>query len=129
MSGTHPLDHPIWSALTTTQQHLAEGGALARRYPPEITPFADMADMSGEGFAALGDLMTGPEIAVLFTPEIVTPPAGFDVLLAKPGEQMIGASGSRNIRCRAGDTRRCRRGRDDGADRVDQAGTVQRAHA
>ena len=90
MCGTHPLDHPIWSALTTTQQHLAEGGALARRYPPEITPFADMADMSGDGFAALGDLMSGPEIAVLFTPEIVTPPAGFDVLLAKPAEQMIG---------------------------------------
>lgn len=87
---THPLDHPIWSALTTTQQHLAEGGARARRYPPEITPFADMADMSGESFAALGELMSGPEIAVLFTPEAVTPPAGFDVLLAKPAEQMTG---------------------------------------
>ena len=28
-----PLDRPIWTALTTRQQALAEGGALARRYP------------------------------------------------------------------------------------------------
>ena len=28
----HPLDRPIWSALTTRQQALAEGGALALRY-------------------------------------------------------------------------------------------------
>ena len=66
---THPLDHPIWSALTTRQQVLAEGGALARRFPVAITPFADMADMSDESFAALGALLSGPEIAVLFTPD------------------------------------------------------------
>ena len=36
----HPLDYPIWTALTTTQQALAEGDARARRYPTEITPFA-----------------------------------------------------------------------------------------
>jgi predicted GNAT family acetyltransferase len=87
---THPLDRPIWSALTTRQQHFAEGGALARRYPPDVTPFADMADMSPRSFAALAALMLGPEIAVLFTPDAVTPPAEFNVLLAKPGEQMIG---------------------------------------
>ena len=46
--------------------------------------------MSPENFAALGELMSGAEIAVLFTPEIVTAPAEFNVLLAKPGEQMAG---------------------------------------
>ena len=54
----HPLDYPIWTALTTTQQALAEGDGRARRYPTEITPFAAMADMSGESFAALGALMS-----------------------------------------------------------------------
>jgi hypothetical protein len=39
-TSAHPLDHPIWSALTTRQQALAEGGALARRYPFAIAPFA-----------------------------------------------------------------------------------------
>lgn len=87
---THPLDHPIWSALTTRQQDLAQGGAQARRYPPDVTPFADMADNSPKSFAALGELMSGPEIAVLFTPDVVTAPAAFNVLLAKPGEQLTG---------------------------------------
>ena len=87
---THPLDHPIWTALTTRHQALAEGGALARRYPIAITPFADMAEISPRGFAALGVMMLGPEIAVLFTPEPVSAPAEFKVLLAETGEQMIG---------------------------------------
>jgi ribosomal protein S18 acetylase RimI-like enzyme len=86
----HPLDHPIWNALTTRQQGLAEGGALARRYPPAIAPFAAMADPSPQSFAALGALMSGSEIAVLFTPDPVTAPADFKVLLAETGEQMIG---------------------------------------
>ena len=45
---SHPLDHPIWTALTTTQQALAEGDARARRYPTAIAPFAAMPDMSAE---------------------------------------------------------------------------------
>ncbi|WP_426434251.1 GNAT family N-acetyltransferase [Bradyrhizobium genosp. P] len=89
-SSSHPLDHPIWSALTTRQRALAEGGAAARRFPVEIAPFADMVDMSENSFAALGDLLSGPEIAVLFTPEAVTAPPAFKVLLAETGEQMIG---------------------------------------
>ena len=86
----HPLDQPIWTALTTRQQALAEGGALARRFPLAIGPFADMVDMSPESFAALGALMSGSEIAVLFTSDAVTAPDEFTVRLADTGEQMIG---------------------------------------
>lgn len=85
-----PLDHPIWTALTTTQQALAEGDARARRYPTHLTPFAAMPDMSAESFAALGALMAEPDIAVLFTPDAVDPPPAFKILLAETGEQMIG---------------------------------------
>ena len=93
----HPLDRPIWSALTTRQRELAEGGALARRYPTAITPFADMADMSAESFAALGELMSESEIAVLFTPDPVTAPEEFKIVLAEMGEQMIGTPAQRAI--------------------------------
>jgi len=89
-SSMHLLDHPIWTALTTRQQGLAEGGALARRYPPDIGPFAAMADTSLQSFAALGALMSGSDYVVLFTPDPVDPPAEFKILLAKTGEQMIG---------------------------------------
>jgi len=95
---THPLDHPIWSALTTRQQALAEGGSLARRYPSAIAPFAAMADMSPQSFAALGALMSRSEVAVLFTPDPVTPPAEFKILLAETGEQMIGMPAESSIR-------------------------------
>ena len=87
---SHPLDYPIWTALTTTQQALAEGDARARRFLTEITPFAATADMSSESFAALGALMSPPDIAVLFTPDPVNPPAEFKIVLADTGEQLIG---------------------------------------
>jgi predicted GNAT family acetyltransferase len=86
----HPLDYPIWTALTTRQQALAEGGAHARRYPIVMTPFAAMADLSPQSFAALGELMSPSGQAALFTPEPVIPPAAFKVVLAKTGEQMVG---------------------------------------
>src|SRR5665213_1003767 len=97
----HPLDHPIWTALTTRQQALAEGGALARRYPPDIAPFAATADASPQSFAALGELMSPSDHSVLYTPDPVEIPAAFKILLAATGEQMIGtpkeASGSADI--------------------------------
>jgi len=86
----HPLDHPIWTALTTRQAPLAEGGARARRYPPDIAPFGDMVDTSPESFAALGALMSPSDHVVLFTPEPVTAPVAFKTLLARTGEQMVG---------------------------------------
>jgi predicted GNAT family acetyltransferase len=98
-SGTllHPLDHPIWSALTTRQHALAEGGALARRYPSAIAPFAAIVDMSPQSFAALSALMSRSEVAVLFTPDPVTPPAEFKILLAETAEQMIGMSAESSL--------------------------------
>lgn len=92
------LDRPIWSALTTSQRHLAEGGPQALRYPVDMTPFADMVDMSPASFAALGDLMSGSQIAALFTPEPVDVPAGFKVVLAESGEQMIGSPADSPLR-------------------------------
>jgi hypothetical protein len=87
---SHPLDQPIWSALTTRQRSLAEGGGQVRRYPPAMTPFADMVDMSADSFAALAALMRDREITALVTPDAVAAPAGFKVVLAAPMEQMVG---------------------------------------
>ncbi|OKO76335.1 acyltransferase [Bradyrhizobium sp. NAS80.1] len=92
------LDCPIWSALTTRQKHLAEGGRQALRYPVAMTPFADMADMSAASFVALGDLLSGSQVAALFTPEPVDVPAGFKVVIAGPCEQMIGSPADSPLR-------------------------------
>ena len=87
----HPLDHPIWSALTTRQRAIAEGGALARRFPLAIAPFAATADASAESFAALRALASSSDRIVLFTPDPVASPDGFEVRAARPAQQMIGA--------------------------------------
>lgn len=92
------LDRPIWSALTTSHKHLAEGGPRALRYPVDMTPFADMVDMSAASFAALGDLMSSSQVAALFTPEPVDVPSGFQVVLAEIGEQMIGSPADSPLR-------------------------------
>ena len=86
----HPLDYPVWFALTSRQSALAQGGARARRYPPDIAPFAAMVDVSPQSFAALGALLSRSDHAVLFTPDPVNPPAEFKILFAATGEQMIG---------------------------------------
>jgi ribosomal protein S18 acetylase RimI-like enzyme len=90
VSGQHPLDHPIWTALTTRQASLAEGGNRARRFPPAIGPFAALKDSSPESFDELHALMAPTESAVLFTPDPITPPESFVVHMARMGTQMIG---------------------------------------
>lgn len=92
------LDRPIWSALTTSQKHLAEGGPRALRYPVDMTPFADMIDMSEESFAALGDVVAPSQVAALFTTEPVDVPANFKVVLLETGEQMIGSPADSPLR-------------------------------
>jgi ribosomal protein S18 acetylase RimI-like enzyme len=94
----HPLDHPIWTALTTRQVSLAEINGPARRYPAAIAPFAAAADESAQSWAALHALIGAGEPAVLFTPDPVTPPSAlFDIVMAATGEQMIGTPAETNI--------------------------------
>jgi predicted GNAT family acetyltransferase len=88
---SHPLDYPIWTALTTRQMPLAEISGPARRYPATIAPFAAVADETPASWAALHALMGPDQPAVMFTPDPVAPPAAlFDVVMAATGEQMIG---------------------------------------
>jgi predicted GNAT family acetyltransferase len=54
--GIHALDNPIWTALTTSQAHFAEGHGLARRFQAEIGPLAGFAEPTREAYLALGKL-------------------------------------------------------------------------
>lgn len=38
------LENPIWTALTGAQSHLADSAGVALRYPPDIAPFAAVAE-------------------------------------------------------------------------------------
>lgn len=56
----HPLDRPVWSALTGRQAGLALGDARAWRFDPAYGLFAAAADASPESTAALGALNISP---------------------------------------------------------------------
>ena len=85
----HPLDRPVWSALTTRQRDLAIGDGLARRFDPEIGPFAAVAVDDDEHLAALGDepAERGP-VAMLQRGEIPRPP-GTRMVLEADGVQLL----------------------------------------
>ena len=71
----HPLDRPIWSALTSVHAGHARGDARARRYPAEIVPFAATRDDEAESLAALLPLVpAGDGVRMLQAEPIALPP-------------------------------------------------------
>jgi len=76
MSDTpHPLDRPVWTALTGRQTGFAAGDARALRYRPEINLLAAAADDSPEALAALAALVpVGGKIATVEGAETAVPP-------------------------------------------------------
>jgi predicted GNAT family acetyltransferase len=83
------LDDPAWAALTTGNRAVAQGSPLAWRYPPEIAPFAAIADRTAASFAALATLVpTGDRIA-LATVDPVVPPSDFVIAMQLPVLQMV----------------------------------------
>lgn len=72
---SHPLDRPIWTALTGQQSGFAAGDAHALRYRPEINILAAAADDSPEALAALAALVPpGGRIATIETVAAPVPP-------------------------------------------------------
>jgi predicted GNAT family acetyltransferase len=77
---THPLDRPIWSALTTRQADIAERVGSAVRLKPDYGVFAAAADASEQSRIALNYLDQGPEGLWLVEVDEVAPPPGLLVV-------------------------------------------------
>ncbi|MFI5493789.1 GNAT family N-acetyltransferase [Actinoplanes sp. NPDC051859] len=87
----HPLDNPVWAALTGPQQRLAERRGRAARYAPDISPFGGLDDPADpEAWLDLGELLGPGGGALVAGPQLTVPP-GFDLRLGVPGIQLIGA--------------------------------------
>ena len=87
---THPLDRPIWSALTTRQANIAERVGDAVRLQPGYGVFAAAADASERSRIALNYLDVGPEGLWCVEREPVEPPPGMLVLHhSAPCVQMV----------------------------------------
>jgi ribosomal protein S18 acetylase RimI-like enzyme len=82
-----PLDHPIWSALTTRQKPISIGNDRARRFPAAVAPFADVGGMAD--LPELAVLVPAGDFVVLFTAEPVEAPHGLTVADTSSGDQMV----------------------------------------
>ncbi len=80
------LDNPVWWASTGADRTHTVGGELARRFPPEMSPFAAVADPSDPAaWAELRALAASAPVAVI-APEA---PADWVELRALPLDQMV----------------------------------------
>jgi ribosomal protein S18 acetylase RimI-like enzyme len=85
----HPLDNPIWSALTTQHARLAVGNASVLRYPIEFAMFVAMATPDHRSFEALQPILPVGEEVAMFSRAPLAPPREFDVTLRRDILQMI----------------------------------------
>lgn len=88
----HPLDSPIWAALSTRQAHLCGADALARRFDEAIGPFAAAANASAVAVTALANLALADDDMSLLERAPPAPPPGVTLKLSAAGVQMIAAS-------------------------------------
>lgn len=85
----HLLDNAAWESLAGAHAHLAEGGDLARRYRPSVSPIMAVRDLRADGvWDAVAELV-GPDKDVPLTSLDVDLPPGWSVGMAVDGVQMI----------------------------------------
>jgi len=86
---SHPLNNPIWHALTTSQSKFAETSHLARRFPVEVTALAGLLEPTRENYDSLASIMGVGQTAALFLQSPPTPPAGWTINETSPLLQMV----------------------------------------
>ena len=84
----HPLDRPVWSALTGLQSHLSEGGPLARRFRPDVNIFACVGEDTPEALAAMTELVGEDERILLMQKPEPRWDSGLKPILEDPAFQM-----------------------------------------
>jgi ribosomal protein S18 acetylase RimI-like enzyme len=88
----HPLDNPLWAALTGPQAHLAERRGWAARFPVDVSPFAAIED-AGHAETAWAHLaaLAGPGGVAVVPGAPTQAPPGWEPVGAIPGVQMDGS--------------------------------------
>lgn len=89
----HPLDNPIWQALTTSQAHFARIGQSARRFPNEVTSLGGFPEPTQECYDSLATILDDVKATGVFYESPQQPPAGWEVLGGAPLFQMVYQNG------------------------------------
>jgi len=85
----HPLDNPIWHALTTRQSSVAEVCGKAVRFIPDVSPLGGLEDPSEGSFASLGTLLQSGTKVGLFLHELPKLSVGWEIASSGDLLQMI----------------------------------------
>lgn len=89
MTDTHPLDNPVFAALTGEQARFAVRRGDAVRYRPDVSPFCALAGQpSAADWEDAAQLTPPGEVALFIGPGAV-PPAGWDVIATREGVQLV----------------------------------------
>lgn len=83
------LDNPIWHALTTVHQSMAQVAGIARRYPSKISPLVGLLHPTPAAFSDLRTLVEPNESVGLFTFDTLEVPSDWQVIRTRPIEQMV----------------------------------------
>ena len=76
----HPLDNPAWYALNTLQRSVSSGNELARRFEPQFSPIAAVADSTDPAcWNALGEVVGAGAPVGVFAIATNAPPEGWTV--------------------------------------------------
>jgi ribosomal protein S18 acetylase RimI-like enzyme len=89
----HPLDNPIWNALTSTQARFAKVGESARRFPNDVTTLGGFPEPTQECYDSLATILDDDNATALFYDSSPELPAGWTVLGGAPLFQMIYGNG------------------------------------
>lgn len=89
MPADHPLDRPVWSALTGRQAPLAVAQGAALRYDPAIGLFAALPDTSQTSLTDLGGLVSAHGDVALVEPAAPPPVPGTRVVSEALCWQMV----------------------------------------
>jgi len=89
MRTEHPLDNPIWSALTTRQAHFAETFNQARRFPLDVTSLGGFDEPSRERYESLAALQSAGGPTGLFLTDRTSLPPGWRIVDEAPLLQMV----------------------------------------
>ena len=85
----HPLDNPVWDALTHGQSGFSVGTGAARRYRSDISVFCAAQDDSESSWRDLVALGGTAGTVVIFRPGSIAEPPGWVRLHSGSGVQMV----------------------------------------
>jgi|SRR6185369_10579646 len=85
----HPLDDPIWSALSGPNARFAIGNGKALHFRRDVAPFSAISEASDEAYADLAVQLPAGALVRMFRPGIEPLPVGWEHVEDFPLLQMV----------------------------------------